>query len=91
MNDESFIDGGNTNMSPNLIVSLSDVSGINTSITAVDHDIVAVLDGDTTNPIILNNFYQTANDDFTNGKVNYKLRDLAVGPHTIKIKALGYL
>ena len=87
MNDESFIDGGNTNMSPNLIVSLSDVSGINTSITAVDHDIVAVLDGDTTNPIILNNFYQTANDDFTNGKVNYKLRDLAVGPHTIKIKA----
>ena len=87
MNDESFIDGGNTNMSPNLIVSLSDVSGINTSITAVDHDIVAVLDGDTTNPIILNNFYQTANDDFTTGKVNYKLRDLAVGPHTIKIKA----
>jgi flagellar hook assembly protein FlgD len=87
MNDESFIDGGNTNMSPNLIVSLSDVSGINTSITAVDHDIVAILDGDTTNPIILNNFYQTANDDFTNGKVNYKLRDLAVGPHTIKIKA----
>ena len=87
MNDESFIDGGNTNMSPNLIVSLSDISGINTSITAVDHDIVAVLDGDTTNPIILNNFYQTANDDFTNGKVNYKLRDLTVGPHTIKIKA----
>ena len=87
MNDESFIDGGNTNMSPNLIVSLFDVSGINTSITAVDHDIVAILDGDTTNPIILNNFYQTANDDFTNGKVNYKLRDLAVGPHTIKIKA----
>ena len=87
MNDESFIDGGNTNMSPNLIVSLSDLSGINTSITAVDHDIVAILDGDTTNPIILNNFYQTANDDFTNGKVNYKLRDLAVGPHTIKIKA----
>ena len=87
MNDESFIDGGNTNTSPNLIAILSDPSGINTSITAVDHDIVAVLDGDTTNPIILNNFYQTALNDFTKGNVNYKLRDLAVGPHTLKIKA----
>jgi hypothetical protein len=87
MNDESFIDGGNTNMSPNLIVQLADISGINTSITAVDHDIVAVLDGDAANPIILNNFYQTALNDFTKGTVNYKLRELAVGSHTIKIKA----
>ena len=87
MNDESFIEGGNTNVSPNLIAVLSDSSGINTSLTAVDHDIVGVLDGDTTNPIILNDFYQTELNDFTNGKVNYKLRDLDVGPHTLKIKA----
>lgn len=87
MNDESFIDGGNTNTSPNLIATLSDANGINTSITAVDHDIVGILDGDTTNPIILNDFYQTELDDFTKGKVNYTLRDLEVGPHTLKIKA----
>ncbi|MEO9570770.1 MAG: type IX secretion system sortase PorU [Polaribacter sp.] len=87
MNDESFIEGGNTNASPNLIAVLSDVSGINTSITAVDHDIVGILDGDTTNPIILNDFYQTELNDFTVGKVNYRLRDLEVGPHTLKIKA----
>ncbi|QOD62057.1 type IX secretion system sortase PorU [Polaribacter haliotis] len=87
MNDESFIDGANTNTSPNLIAVLADSSGINTSITAVDHDIVGVLDGDTSNPIILNDFYQTELNDFTKGKVNYRLRDLAVGPHTLKIKA----
>ena len=87
MNDESFIDGGNTNASPNLIAVLSDASGINTSITAVDHDIVAILDGDTTNPIILNDFYQTELNDFTKGKVNYTLEDLAVGPHTLTLKA----
>ncbi|XGA82688.1 type IX secretion system sortase PorU [Polaribacter sejongensis] len=87
MNDESFIDGGNTNASPNLVAVLVDASGINTSITAVDHDIVGVLDGDTTNPIILNDFYETELDDFTKGKVTYKLRDLEVGPHTLKIKA----
>ncbi len=87
MNDESFVDGGNTNTSPNLIASLSDMSGINTSITAVDHDIVGVLDSDTSNPIILNDFYQTELNDFTNGKVTYRLRNLEVGPHTLKIKA----
>lgn len=87
MNDESFIDGGNTNASPNLIAVLSDASGINTSITAVDHDIVAILDGDTSNPIILNDFYQSELNDFSKGKVTYKLRDLEVGPHTLQLKA----
>ena len=87
MNDESFIDGGNTNTSPNLIAVLSDFSGINTSITAVDHDIIGVLDGDESNPIILNDFYQTELDDFTKGKVNYKFRNLSVGSHTLKLKA----
>jgi hypothetical protein len=87
MNDESFIDGANTNSSPNLIANLADPSGINTSVTAVDHDIVAILDGDESNPIILNDFYQTELDDFTRGKVVFRLRDLAVGPHTLKLKA----
>ena len=87
MNDESFLDGANTNASPNLIAKLFDLSGINTSITAVDHDIVGILDGDETNPIIMNDFYQTELDDFTRGKVVYRLRDLSVGPHTLKLKA----
>ena len=86
MNDESFIDGGTTNASPNLIAVLSDISGINTSITAIDHDIIGVLDGDALNPLVLNDFYETELDDFTKGKVTYRLRDLEVGPHTLKIK-----
>jgi hypothetical protein len=87
MNDESFIEGGNTNTSPNLIVSLSDLSGINTSITSIDHDIVAIVDGDQANPIVLNDYYETELNDFTKGKVVYQLRDLSVGLHTVKIKA----
>tara|TARA_B100000787_G_scaffold159892_1_gene138417 strand:+ start:5717 stop:9109 length:3393 start_codon:yes stop_codon:yes gene_type:complete len=87
MNDESFLDGANTNASPNLIAKLFDLSGINTSVTAVDHDIIGILDGDESNPFILNDFYQTELDDFTRGKVVYRLRDLSVGPHTLKLKA----
>ena len=86
MNDESFVDGGNTNESPFLIANLEDLSGINTSITAVDHDIVAILDGDRANPFILNDFYQTELDDFTKGVVKFPFRDLEVGPHTIEFK-----
>lgn len=87
MNDESFIDGGNTNTSPNLILKLADISGINTSITAVDHDIVAILDGNQSESIVLNDYYETELDDFTKGQVKYQLRDLSVGLHTITIKA----
>ena len=86
MNDESFNDGGNTNESPFFIAVLEDASGINTSITAVDHDIVAILDGDQSNPYILNDFYQTELDDFTKGKAKFPFRNLPIGPHTITFK-----
>ena len=87
MNDESFIDGANTNESPLFLVVLEDENGINTSITAVDHDIVAILDGDQSNPFILNDFYQTELDDHTKGKVKYPFRNLDTGLHTIELCA----
>ncbi len=87
MNDESFVDGGNTNASPLFIALLEDESGINTSITAVDHDIIAILDGDQSNPIVLNDYYQTELNDFTKGKVKFPFRNLEPGLHTIELCA----
>ncbi len=86
MNDESFIDGGNTNQSPLFLAILEDDSGINTSFTAVDHDIIAILDGDVSNPIIMNDYYETELNDFTKGKVKFPFRNLEVGEHTITFK-----
>ncbi|GAB1307560.1 type IX secretion system sortase PorU [Urechidicola sp. KH5] len=87
MNDESFVDGGNTNGSPYLLALLSDENGINTSITSVDHDIVAILDGETSNPYVLNDFYQTELDDYTRGRVRFPFRDLEPGLHTLELCA----
>ncbi|MBS3992426.1 MAG: type IX secretion system sortase PorU [Bacteroidetes bacterium] len=87
LNDESFIDGGNTNQSPILLVKLEDESGINTSVTAVDHDIVAILDNNHTNPIVLNDFYETDLNNFKKGSLSYQLRNLTVGLHTLTLKA----
>ena len=86
MNDESFVSGGITNDSPNLIAKLQDGNGINTA-SGIGHDIVAILDGDEANPFKLNDYYQADVDDYTNGTTAYKLRDLEDGLHTITLKA----
>jgi len=86
MNDLNFVDGGNTNESPIFIAVLEDENGINTSITAVDHDIVAILDGDQNNPIILNDYYETDLNNYKKGQVSYPLRNLSPGLHTITLK-----
>lgn len=86
MNDESFVSGGITNSSPTLIAKLHDENGINTS-SGIGHDLVAIINGDESNPIVLNEFYQTEVDDFTNGTASYKLSDLSEGIHTLTLKA----
>lgn len=86
MNDESFVSGGITNRSPNLLIKLEDENGINTA-SGIGHDIVGILDGDEANPYILNDYYQTELDDYKKGIVNYPLRDLAPGLHTLSVKA----
>jgi hypothetical protein len=87
MNDLNFVDGGNTNESPLFIAVLQDENGINTSLTAVDHDIVAILDNNEGNPIVLNDYYKTELNNYKKGQVNYPFRNLAPGLHTITLKA----
>jgi hypothetical protein len=86
MNDESFVSGGITNASPFLLAFLEDENGINTA-SGIGHDIVAILDGDVNNPYLLNDYYQTNLDDYTNGSIRFPLRNIAVGLHTITFKA----
>ncbi|MBF4514796.1 type IX secretion system sortase PorU [Flavobacterium sp. ANB] len=86
MNDETFVSGGITNSSPFLLAFLEDENGINTA-SGIGHDIVAILDGDVSNPYILNDYYQTKLDDYTNGNVRFPLRNLAAGLHTISFTA----
>ncbi|WP_418639296.1 type IX secretion system sortase PorU [Winogradskyella sp.] len=86
MNDENFVSGGITNESPTLLVKLQDDNGINTA-SGIGHDITAIIDGDETNPIVLNNYYQASVDDYTNGTVSYPFRDLEPGVHTLTLKA----
>ncbi len=86
MNDENFISGGITNESPFLLANLEDENGINTA-SGIGHDIIAILDGDESNPYVLNDYYQTSLDDFTKGTIRFPFRNLATGLHTVTFKA----
>ncbi len=86
MNDTNFVSGGITNNSPIFLAFLEDEHGINTA-SGIGHDIVAILDNDENNPYILNDYYETENNDYTKGKVTYPFRNLAPGLHTILFKA----
>ncbi|GGE18859.1 type IX secretion system sortase PorU [Psychroflexus salis] len=86
MNDETFVDGGITNSSPFILANLEDMSGINTA-GGIGHDIVAILDENDENPVVLNEYYEAEADNFTRGKVYYQLRDLEPGPHVLRFRA----
>lgn len=86
MNDENFVSGGITNESPTLLAKLEDTNGINTA-SGIGHDIVAIIDGDETNPYLLNDYYQTEVDNYQKGVVSFPFRDLEPGLHTLTLKA----
>lgn len=86
MNDESFVYGGMTNASPLFLAVLEDENGINTA-SGIGHDMIAILDGDHNNPIIVNEFYETEPNNFRKGYVKYPFKDLEPGVHNIVFKA----
>ncbi|MFN0049798.1 MAG: type IX secretion system sortase PorU [Cytophagales bacterium] len=87
MNDSTFKNGGLTNDAPYLLANLYDKSGINIARSSVGHEITAIIDGESNNPVILNDFYENALNTYQKGKVNYQLSTLAEGNHTLTLKA----
>jgi hypothetical protein len=86
LNNTNFRSGDKTGPDPILIASLEDESGINTT-GQIGHDIVAILNDDTFNPIVLNNFYQADLDDFGSGRVIYPFFNLEEGNYTLTLRA----
>lgn len=87
MNDESFVNGGTTSETPLLFAKLFDNSGINTMGSSIGHDLTAVLDANTQNAIVLNDWYEADKDTYKSGSVRYRLSNLAEGNHTLDLKA----
>lgn len=86
MNDEAFVSGSITDANPVLFAKVFDENGINTVGNGIGHDIVAILDGETSNPFVLNDFYSADLNDYQNGEVRYQFQGLSPGKHTLEMK-----
>lgn len=95
MNNTNFVDGGITNVNPSLLACVTDDTGINSTGSGIGHDITVVLDGETVNTTLLNDFYTPGSGngcinasflDYQKGSVMYPFQNLKPGPHQLTFK-----
>lgn len=86
MNDKKFVSGGTTSEKPRIYAEIIDSSGINTVGTGIGHDITAVLDGNSSKPIVLNDYYEADLNSYQTGKIKYQFSDLPEGNHNLSLK-----
>jgi len=91
LNDTSFVFGGTTDANPVILALMSDKYGINTAGAGIGHDITAVLNENSSNPIVLNDYYESDMNSYNSGRVVYSLNNIDDGPHRLKIKAWDIL
>jgi hypothetical protein len=86
MGDTTFIHGGITAPNTHLVVHLQDASGINISGYGVGNSIVATLDNDETT-YVLNDYYRTDVNRYSSGWIEYPIKSLSPGRHSLTVKA----
>ena len=87
MNDLDFVNGSITDETPILLMKLFDENGINTVGNGIGHDIVAVLDGNSADPIVLNEYYSAELNSYKSGEIRYQMPSISPGKHSLDIKA----
>jgi len=86
MNDENFVSGGQTDLRPVLLAKIFDENGINTVGNGIGHDITAVLDGNSSEPYVLNDYYVADLDSYQSGEIRFQFDELSKGLHNLEFK-----
>ena len=87
LNSTSFVDGGLTHPDPVLIVHLMDENGINVVGNSIGHDIEAILDDNSKDIYVLNDFYTGVLDAPNQGEIRFPFKKLSEGSHKLSLKA----
>lgn len=87
MNDSLFKDGSITGTNSILYVKLFDETGINVTGNSIGHDLTAVLDDNYASPFVLNDYYETAPNDYQTGYIHFPISGLTEGRHQMRVKA----
>jgi hypothetical protein len=86
MNDNNFVFGGITDDNPTLLAYVNDINGINMVGNGIGHDIIAILDDETENAFILNDFYEADLNSYQKGTIKFPFQDLEEGRHKLTLK-----
>ena len=86
MNDTLFKAGDVVHEDPWLLVHVQDESGLNTSGNGIGHDAKAVLNGDASNPYVLNEYFISDLDTYQSGTIRFPFQDLEEGRHELEVK-----
>lgn len=86
--DVAYNNGYLVNQNPDLIVKLSDETGLNTTGTGVGHKLEGILDQKQNNPIdFTNHFTGDLDAGGKSGSINYKFSSIESGDHELLVKA----
>jgi hypothetical protein len=86
MNSPTFRAGGITDENPMLYVEVNDENGVNTTGNGIGHDITAILDYQSKNVFLLNEYYQSSLNSFQRGVIQYPFSNMLPGHHTVSVK-----
>lgn len=86
LNTPDFKFGDPLNENPLLVAHVEDGSGINSYGLGIGHDIVAFLNEDTKNPVLLNDFFEPDLNSYTNGTITYQFQHLPEGRYSLRLR-----
>ncbi|MEK9137955.1 MAG: type IX secretion system sortase PorU, partial [Bacteroidota bacterium] len=86
LDSRGFRPGDMVGEEPTLLVDLVDSNGINTSVSGIGHRIEAWVNGGSQSRDITD-YYQSQLDDYQKGTVQYKLKALAQGRNSVRVRA----
>lgn len=86
LNTTDFRSGNKVNETPLFIAHVSDANGINQVGSGIGHDILLVIDEDPGKSYVLNDYYKSAMNDYSQGTIRFKLPELRSGKHTLTFR-----
>lgn len=86
LNSSNFTNGGQVNETPLFFAHVVDNQGINRVGSGIGHDMILVVDEDPSQTYILNDYFESSLNTYTEGTVRYKLPAMSSGKHTLSFR-----
>ena len=86
LNSEDFTNGDKVNLTPYFVARISDDNGINATGNGIGHDIQLVIDGQTAQTYVLNDYFNYDFGSYTSGTVGFSIPTLTAGRHKLQFR-----